>query len=353
MGKRRIFYKVYFSVIIVFLLVLSGALVWLYNWLGKYEAAQPINIINEVVNETIMREDLSYLEESCNLRISKNEKTEVKKEFFERELRDKKINFALSPKAKEGVTMAYVVKADEKRIFTVSLKKTESSSAFLPEYEIVDTELDKSFYKSITINAPSSAELTINGKKYEPSVFTPIPFPEGLKKYLNEESPLIRQNIVVSDLISEEAKVEAKVEGANVDVEGTEKNYHVLQNISDAEKTELRRVATEGSKAYAGYMQGDATIDDVALFFDTSCEFYKNVKLSYTDHIMEHIPEGFININNQRLRKYSQSVYSCKVQFVQVLDRNGTDYNINYNKFVFLRKVNGEFKIIDVKNAEN
>ena len=173
-----------------------------------------------------------------------------------------------------------------------------------------------------------------------------------MEKYLQTETAIKQKLAVIENLLSDNITVTAEYSGQKVDVHKDGNNYSVYQYIDDSVKQSVRNIATDGSKAYAGYMQGDATLAQVAAYFNTNSDFYKNIRSSYTDHILEHTAEGFTGIVNDEIFKYSDNIYSCRVEFTQVLKRNGMQYKIYFKKYVFLEKSGNTFKIIDIKSPE-
>ncbi len=352
MTKKPLFYKIYFSVIALFLVVLTVALIFLHSWLKSYEAAQPINLINNIVEKHLTTGNIAYLQENCGLEISPYE-TEINlSAFVENEISDKTLTAVVSAKRPDGCDAAYTVKADGKKLLNIFLKKKSGAASFLPTYTVLGSELDSGFYKSITVTMPQNAEITVNGVMLDSKLRKDSEIPEFAKKYLTSEKTEKPQTATIEKLLSDNVTVTAKLGGKETDVSKSDNTYSVYQYIDSSIKQKIQNVATKGSQAYAGYMQTDATLSDVAAYFDTGCDFYKNIRSSYTDHILEHTAAGFDNVKNDEVFKYSDNIYSCKVQFTQVLKRNGMTYKIYFDKYVFLRRSGDSFKIIDIKSPE-
>lgn len=352
MAKKSVFYKIYFSFIALFLIALAVLLFLFNGWLKGYEAAQPINIINGIVDSELKSGNEDYLIEKCALKISPYESKENLKALFGEQITGKDIKVFVSSKMPQDCDLAYVIKADGEKILYLYLKKQKSSNALLPTYEIVSSELEKNFYKTINITMPKNVDVTINGVTLDNAVRKDIEISQSAEGYLNGKEGITQQTATVDNLISENVLVAASVDGKAVDVEIKDGKYTVMQYIDPAIKNQIALVATEGSKAYAGYMQGDATLEQVAAYFNTGCEFYKNIRSSYTSHILEHTPAGFDSVKNDEFFQYSDNIYSCHVSFTQVLKRNGMTYKIYFDKNVFVEKSGGGFRIIDIKSPE-
>ena len=354
MTKKPIFYKIYFAVIALFLVLLTVGIFWLNGWLKSYEAAQADNIIADFVENRLKTGDVSYIRKNCNITVSEYEKEENVDNLFKSFSANKEklstVVYAFKP---EGCDLAYTVKIGEQRVLNVYLKKQSGSNSFLPKYAIMGVEFDKSCYKTVTVSVPQNVEVTINGKKLDQKYRKYEEISSFVANYLKNENAIIQQTAVIDNLLDDNVTVAATMNGKAVEVSQNGNVFSVQSAIEDDIKAKIQSVATEGSKKYASYMQTDATLQEVAAYFDTSCDFYKNIRSSYTDHILEHTLEGFADLDNSEIYKYSENIYSCRVKFTMVLKRNGMTYKDPYNKYVFVRKEGNTFKIIDVKNPEN
>ncbi|MBE6805181.1 MAG: hypothetical protein E7526_01460 [Ruminococcaceae bacterium] len=352
MTKKPLFYKIYFAAIAVFLVILTVLLVWLNGWLKIYEAAQPINLINSIVDKHLKNGDVDYLLNDCSLKISEYETQENIDAFFKQNTEGASFTSVVLSKRPDGCDAAYTVKSGDKKFLNIYLKKQNNSASFLPTYFVMGSELDSDYYSSITVSMPQNAEITVNGKQLDASLRKESPLPEFAKKYLEGEKTTAQQTATIEYLLDSDVTVSAKLGGKETDVVKNDNTYSVYQYIDADVKKKVQNVATKGSEAYAGYMQADATLADVATYFDTGCDFYKNIRSSYTDHILEHTPAGFDNLENNEVFKYSDNIYSCHVKFTQVLRRNGMAYKIYFDKYVFLKKSGDSFRIIDIKTPE-
>ncbi len=352
MTKKPLFYKIYFAVVAVFLCALTVALILLNGWLKSYEAAQPVNLINSIVEKHLKVGDIAYLQENYALKISPYETPENITAFFENEIYSKTLSSVVSAKRPDDCDAAYTIKADDKKLLNIYLKKESDAASFLPTYTVLRAELDSEYYKSISITMPQNCEIKVNGITLENDVRKDSEIPEFVKKYLEGEKTTKQQIAVIENLLSDNVSVVAVMNGKQTEVHKNDTTYSVYQYIDNSIKNKVQYVATEGSKAYAGYMQADATLSQVAAYFDTGCDFYKNIRSSYTDHILEHTAAGFDDVENNEVFKYSDNIYSCHVKFTQVLKRNGMTYKIYFDKYVFLEKHGASFRIIDIKSPE-
>lgn len=352
MIKKSVFYKIYFAFIAIFLVALTVCLIGLRGWLKSYETAQPQNLINSIIENILKQKDTDFLRQNYSLEISKYENEQNLIDLINNFVDGKQLSAVVCASRPEGCDAAYTIKSNDDKFLNIYLKKDENSISFLPTYSVIGAEFDKDLYKSISLSMPKNVSISVNGIPLDDSERKDDEIPNFVANYLKDETVVKQQSAVIDYLLSDEITVTAALDGKDIAVTKNGNEYTVFQYIDSDVKKSVQTIATEGSKAYAGYMQGDATLSDVATYFNTGCDFYKNIRSSYTDHILEHTPEGFSNIENDSVFKYSDNIYSCRVKFTQVLKRNGMTYKIYFDKYVFLEKSGDAFRIIDIKSPE-
>ncbi len=351
MTKKPLFYKIYFSVIAVFLIALTVALFALGSWLKSYEKAQPVNIIDGIVESGLKEADADYLINSCKLKVSPYEKESVLRDFLKQSTENKALTSALCRTLPEGCDTGFVVKSDDTPFLNIYLKKDASSSSLLPTYNIMWSEFAGDTYKRVTVTAPHDAELFLNGKEVESSLREDLAVSDFVKDYLKNENAVKQQTAVIDNLLSDDVTVEAKLSGKEATVTQSGNSYYVHSVIDGEVKKNVQTVALEGTMAFAKYLQTDASLAEVGAYFDKSSTFYKSITSTYVDHILEHT-YTFTDIRNEDVFKYSDNIYSCYVEFTHVLKRNGMLNETEFKKYVFVKKSGNSYLIIDIKSPE-
>ena len=102
MKNKPLFYKIYFSVIAVFLVLLIIGLFVLNSVLKVYEAAQPKAIMDEIVTEYLQKGNFYGAITEYNIPISPYESKKDMDVAFDEIIGDKKLTVASSGKKLEG-----------------------------------------------------------------------------------------------------------------------------------------------------------------------------------------------------------------------------------------------------------
>ena len=117
MKIKSLFYKIYFSVITVFLALLIVGLFVLNSVLSVFEAAQPSALMETIVTEYLEKGDLKGAVEAYNIPLSAYESKADVNAAFKEIVVDKKLSISSSGKKLEGYTEVYNIKADDESVF--------------------------------------------------------------------------------------------------------------------------------------------------------------------------------------------------------------------------------------------
>lgn len=345
------FYKVYFSVIAVFLILLAAFLIYLRGWLVDYEAAQPETMVNSVIENYIKSDDFYKIGEMAPLTVSDYESKEVINKTISQAIKDKKITLASTASRIDGCDVAYTVKADDKKIITIYFKKTAESSSLLAKYEIISVAFDESFYKSVTVTMPKGCEIKINGVALNEKDVKTTQLPEIPEKYKSK-------NLsggcyaTIEKMLSTDVEIQATQDGKTLPVTKKDEQYSVASNIDEKLKKELSEFAKEASKTYSAYMQSDSSMAAIRKYFATDTEFYENIRTSEVNFVLDHEGYGFEDVKVHSIQKFSDKLYSCHVTLTQVLKRGGTKYRDYYNKNVFIYVDGDDMVVINLQSTE-
>ena len=88
---KSLFYKIYFSVIIAFALLLTIGLILLSGWLGNYEASKPEKIDESINENHLATGKITELRDEFFLELSPFESNENIKPFYEENLKTQNI----------------------------------------------------------------------------------------------------------------------------------------------------------------------------------------------------------------------------------------------------------------------
>lgn len=345
MKQKSLFYRIYFSVIAIFVLLLAVGIFVFRNWLAGYEAAQPEQIVNTVITEYLEKGDLYSVKDEYNLKLSRYE---TQKSFNSaiKELTDGKkftsLSSALKPKDCDA---AYVIKADDSDFLKIYLKKDGKTK----KYSVSGMEFDKSLYQTFTVSATSDASVKINGVDVDAGDIADEELP-NLKNYTNNGKIIKKQIITADFLLNKPESVTATSGKKTLQVSESDNCYVVVQDF--AEKDAVSDIAGKAASTYAAYMQNDSNLTNIKKYIDPNTEFYTNIRTSLVIFSLEHESYQIKNLSVTDLHKYSENLFSCRVRLTNVLTRKGNTYEDKFDKYVYLRRDGDTYKAIDMQNAE-
>ncbi len=345
------FYKIYFSVICVFVLLIVAFLFFLGSWLKGFEATQPETIVNSIIEDYLKSDDFYKITDITTLNVSPYESEENVNEFIAESVKGKKLTASSTASKIEGCDVAYTIKADDKKLLTVYFKKTADSSQMFNRYEIMSASFDSSLFKSVTITMPQECDVKINGIYLKKENIKTLSLPEIPQKYKTEDLKT-DSFVTVDKLLSDEPIIEASQNEVKLEIFKKDNQYRVADYIDDNLSDRLSAFAVDASKTYSSYMQLDAKLADINKYFATDTEFYTNLKTSLVIFALDHESFSFEDVKVHSIHKFSDNLYSCHVSLTQVLVRNGNDYRDYYNKNVFIYVNGDKMSVINLQSTE-
>ena len=351
MKKKPLFYKIYFSVVAVFLCLLIIGLFVLNSFLKSYEAAQPVGFVNNLVTDYIEKREFEKLARDYNIGLSKYEAQESFNSAFDKIIGDKTLSVSSSGKKLDGFDEVYNTKADDDVLLTLYLKKSDKSGKFgIKGYTIGKAEFDSHLSKSYTINAPSDVKLTVNGIEVEDSDRKSLELPKILKEKLGDKAAVTHQSFTLSGFLGDEFQIKAfDKEGKEIEVKNENGVYTALQSIPEDELNIIRDRALAATQGYAKFMQEDASLGSISQYFDTTTEFYDYVRKTEL-WVWDHTGYTFENIEFLEPHKYTDNLYSCRVKFTHILKLGQRTYEDYFDKYVYLEKGANGLKVIDMQS---
>ncbi len=343
--KKKRFYKLYFSAIVIFLILLIAGSIILTTWLKSYEKAQPATIVNTVITDYLDTGKYTKLQKDLDLEISEYETEESLVAALKAATDGKKLTASHSSLKPEGIDLSYIIKADDTKILNVYLKKHKIGKG----YDIAYVELAKGVLKTINIVVPKGTDVTINGVALSDDLREDNEFP-SLPSTIDVKTLKPTQTAKVTGLLSESPVIKATENGKDVEVVNEGTTYTVAQSIDKTVGDKVQQVAQAAAEAYAAYMQKDGSFGAFAQYCDSSTPFYKNVASSLVQFVKNHNGYKNENMSVTSLTKYSDSLYSCRVSFKHVLQLSGSTYSDNFDKIVFVTKNKDTYKVIDMQN---
>lgn len=349
MKQKSLFYKIYFSVITVFVALLVIMLVWLNGWLKSYEASQPETIINGIIEEYVNKNNIYGISNIAPLNISQYETAESINTALSALTNGKTVTASSSATKIDGCDLAYTIKADDQKIINVYLKKTESSSSLLAKYEIIKIDLADGLYKTFKVLMPNGASVLINGTPLATDSIKALELPQLPQKYTAGASA--GNYAEITNLIGNNINITATLNGAPLTVIQNGTQYTVTQNIGDDTVAKITGFAEEASKTYSAYMQNDSSMTAIRKYFATGTEFYENLRTSQVIFALDHNGYRFEDVKSHDFYKLSDNLYSCRVTLTQVLIKGGSEYKDYFDKNVYIYTDGNNMSVIDLRSS--
>ena len=345
------FYKIYFSILAAFSVLLTVLLIMLGGWLDNYEKFQPETIVNGIIENYLSKNNVYGVTEIAPLKISDYETKENVTSIISSITNGKTLTASSSATRIEGCDVAYTVRVDDRKLLNVYFKKIEGSLDMLAKYEVVSMAFDDTFYKSATVTLPENCKVTINGTPLKAEDIKKAELPNIPEKY-KDENVSGNSYATISNLLNENITVSAVADGTALEVSQNGAQYMVAHNIDAELSTKISEFAAEASKTYSAYMQEDSTLTAIKAYFATDTDFYENLRTSLVTFALDHEGFRFDDVQTHSIHKFSNNLYSCHVTLTQVLIRNGKEYKDYYNKNVFIHVNGDKMSVVDLQSTE-
>ena len=340
--KKSLFYKIYFAVIALFVVVLTVGLLILSSWLKDYETRQPENVVKDVIDMYIKDGKFCEMRDNAGLKLSTYETSDTAKAFFNSFIKDKTVTFASVSKRAEGSDLGFGISADGEKFMNVYLKKTADGG-----YELFSAEFEDTIYKTIKITMPSNADISINGKQLDQEARNDLTCPSISKSYFNGNI-INKQYATVDNLIYDKPSVTTDDSfTVTADNGGL---YAITLSAQDPDAAAIEDFALEAAKTCSSYLQKDETLAKLKQYLATDTEYYKNISTSYITYVAAHKGFRFDDVEVSELHKFTDNLYSCRVKMTHVIiSDNGYEHNDYFDKYVYVYKTSNGLKAVDMQ----
>ena len=342
MKVPSLFYKIYFSVIVVFAVSLITGLFFFHGWLSDYEADQPDQIVGRLIEEHIKTGDLFTLKSEYNIKVSEYESKEGFESALKQLTNNGDITYETSLIKSNDYDSAYTIKVGDKKLLDVYVKKGEK------KYSVAKIEFESSVYKSFCITATSDADIKVNGIAVKDSDRTDETLPNIKSDLINSDKIIKKQIIKLDCLLSAPSSITAESGGKALKIDADGDSYNVVQDFPEKEK--VGDIAGKAASTYAAYMQNESNLDNIRKYMDTGTDFYKNIRTSLISFALRHDSYAIKDLKVSDFHKYSDRLFSCRVQLSNVMERNDSQYADHFDKYVYLRRDGDSFKVLDMQN---
>ncbi len=333
------FYKIYLSVIAVFLVLLIVGATFLALILDDYEKNQPTNVAERYFAEQIKTFKLEGYQGG------EFEKADVVKQAFKEKYLGKELTLIAG--ASNEKSYEFVVKSDNSRLATFTVAPSGEKSGFgVAKYKVSD--LNFFFGDEISVRVPEDCTLYINGVAVTNEYLVGegeadnIEMPQG---YTAEKTYTYKvKNICANPKLS--AK-DSRGEEHLVSENASAGEYQVAQNYSEELEESYGALAMAATKAYAAYMQNDVKFAEVAKYFEYGTSTYNFIRTSEVVWVWEHDGYDFSDDWCGEFKEYSSDVFTARVKLTQRLYRAGNQPYVDYIdvNLCFKKQPNGKFLV--------
>lgn len=322
--KKSLFFRIYFRVLIAFLILIGIGLVVLWFALDDYENTIPTNLLKPIISE-IKNKDYDRIINSPDFEVSEFESKDDFIDVLNNNVDGAEITYLRHAVAEENVYL-YNIKAGEKNIISVTIKKSEKKSKFgFEKYEVDKITASKADDNKIVINAPSNSKVTINGK-------------ELTDKYAVEKGIEIEELANVPAEINKPTMTKYEIEGLYKDATikatghlGNELNiikdektgeYTVLSNGPQELATTHDALITNVAQGFAKYVTNDFKFSNISKYFLSSSPIYDTIRVMEVYWYTPHDKYEFKNVKTMDFMSYSDDCFSYRITFDHDVYRN-------------------------------
>ncbi len=342
--KNSVFYKIYFSVIAVFGVFLILGLVWFNGFLKDFEANQPQNIAQGIIENHLKTNGIKRLHDNYGLALSPYETEQTIGVFYDQYISGKELTLGSLSLKPDNVDVAFTVCADKERILDIYINRNEKGKYFVSE-----TKINPTLLKSYTVNTDETTEISVNGIPVSAEQRQNVEPTEAVKSLLQANSGTAKQSIRLENMLCEPCVLAGSGDTKSTLI-AADTVFSSEQSFPERQKIE--QLVFSGTSAYASYMFNLVPISDVGAHFDTSSEFYRNLRRTDVHYTLEYVSNRVEDFKISDMHKYNDSLFSCRVTFTNVLTRRGKEHLDYFNKYIYVKSMGNGYKIIDMQNAE-
>ena len=355
-----IFYTLYFMFILVFFLATYIGLQWLQGWLADYEAAQPTVKAEQVFTQLFTDPDWGALYEAAGAKDSEYEGKEEYVVYMEEKVAGSDLTY-LEVSSGLSKDMKYVVRMGNEKLATFTLvdknqvgETTLENITELPDWQLGRVEVffereDSYFIQMLdghtayVNDVPLTDDHTIQiattlAEKYLPTGTT------GASINTQQITGLMQQpNVAVYDEDGNPMTVTYD-EATRTFTERTEANTIL---------PEQEEVALKAAKAFCLWMIEEGNRADIAKYYDSSSQVYKDIIKTTELWMQNHNGYQFKNESVTNFAMYNDNLFSVRVSLtLEVTRTDGSTKDYDYASSLFFTKTNGAWKVFDRTNVD-
>lgn len=351
MRKGKMFYSVYFSMIILFFVGMACVLCWLYGWLKTYEASQPAAKCEEVFSELFTNPDWKRIYELSGTQDSIFENSELYAAYMQKKVGGIPLSLSETSAGLSG-NKKYFVKLGEEKLLSFILENTTGQNEKITKWSLGEITLLYAKNQFVKIQKQQGHRTYVNGIALDDS-YTISRTTTLAEKYLPEgvhgtcsEIQCVEGLMTIPDIQVIDA------EGQPCEVIYDDASGIYVEQVAQLDIPEdKKQIALWAAEGYCQYMIG--ATKNLAAYFDTNTDIYKVIRRNET-WLQDYKGYTFANESVEAYCPYSDDFFSVKVSLVLNVTRmNGTvkEYALD-NSFFFRRQGNGTYLVTEMTNVD-
>ncbi len=339
MKNKGIFYKIYFSLLILFAILLVAFLICLEITITEYNKGIPETVSENFFNDTFLRLDTDKIIEMSGIKPSEFETQTDIKNFLQSQLSGEltytNISFDGADNEKK-----YIVKSGEYKLATFTLTADENNDYFPSGLQLHLPGIYQKTYKIL-----NSTELMLNGIEVSTSYIT--------DRQLHKNAQYLPEGVLKTEWITytvtgltKEPEVAVKDRNGNTPVLTEIDGILCEEIIYDTDESGITDTLLTAAKEYAKCMQYDIPKSQIYQYFEKGTELYESIRTVENMFVWEHDGYEFEDVEVSEFMRYDENTVSVRISFTHVLKKAGReDYRDITDITFFAHNIDGQYLI--------
>lgn len=346
-----IFYCVYLTLILAFIVGLGFVLRALNNWLVTYEAAQPSHMCQQVFNELFSDPDWEQLYSLAGVEDTKFEDSASYAAHMEKTTADAEITYVETSAGLSG-DKKYIVRADGQKIASFILTP-DNKDADIPTWKLGAIEVFFERNLDVTILTAPGCTVSVNGVALDDgytirtvSTAAENYLPEGIHGYRLEEK-------YVNGLLAEPTVSVTDQTGTPVELIYDSEKRTYSQDLTSAAITDSENgTLVTAAKTYCEYMIRSVGKTALGKCFDANSEIYTTI-IEHDTWMQSYSSYAFGEATVSDYFRYSDDLYSARIALTLNVTRgDGTVKPYELDSTFFLQRIDGSWLVTEMTNVD-
>lgn len=351
-----VFWKIVIAITVIFCIATIGWLVWLYGWLGDFEASQPKYVAEATYERYFESFDAKEYVRLCSIGEDSVESPESIIAYLNSVTKGKSTSYKKVASGLEGSTKYVVFATDgESEIKFASFTLTEKKGSSFKKYEAGGYEVYIDSKNSVNIEAPKGYQVLVNGKELSDKYIVENDIETDSCNHMPEGVSGTYYTKYSLKTISADPEIKVLSAGGEAaKIEKTDGVYKAEVIYDESLADEYSEWVLEAAELYARYTQYDEKINVVSFkavsaYFDPDSELYESIRTLDNDFVQYYDSFKFTDKTATEFVKYDENTFSCRVQLTQLMYSKNDVYDDFIDQTLYLRKVGEEFLIYDMQ----